>query len=458
MGEWQQVLKWMRDLAYVRIGDLPFVQGELAKANIDPDQVVSQGWDQKLQLELYSKMVDSKIIVPRGSVQSVNDMLANVRNHFNLLQKLGFGYRNRQDKLFISDMGRVFISTPSDQLDQVLERQLVKLQFSNPSLDSDDYQAFRLFPYVFVLRLLHELPDHALSTDEFHLFVAHACSQDEIDYILSRILTFRALDDDEQHAIVNYAAPGRPEIDNARVHLGMFGQTPALKYETNILSVKDMPRLEYLLAKFEPALQYVEYEEFEDWYSYIGAEEDRVSIREVLAYYTEVGKTDKAKKLVAELDLEGTDSDEKKSFEELLEELFSERLLEDALERKPSLIEPNLKLVKNGRQYRTDVGPIDLLCVSPNGQYVVVELKKAQAEDKVIGQTLRYMGWVRLYLSQATTVRGIIVARDFSDKLRIAVSGMQQTPALVTLRQFTLNTNAGISEVAVSYDSGALSC
>ncbi len=52
--------------------------------------------------------------------------------------------------------------------------------------------------------------------------------------------------------------------------------------------------------------------------------------------------------------------------------------------------------VASGRQYRTDIGIIDFLCRNTNtGDYWVIELKRGQSSDSVVGQILRYMGWVK---------------------------------------------------------------
>jgi len=103
-----------------------------------------------------------------------------------------------------------------------------------------------------------------------------------------------------------------------------------------------------------------------------------------------------------------------------------EKQLEDFIEANLELIEPNLHLYvdesgNKGRQYPTDVGNIDLLCVRPNGDFVVIELKKDKTSDKVVGQISRYMGWVKQNLAIDKDVYGIIITHDFDEKLKYAV-------------------------------------
>lgn len=103
-----------------------------------------------------------------------------------------------------------------------------------------------------------------------------------------------------------------------------------------------------------------------------------------------------------------------------------EKQLEDFIEANLELVEPRLRLYiddsgNKGRQYPTDVGNIDLLCVRPNGDFVVIELKKGRTSDKVVGQISRYMGWVKQSLAGDRNVYGIIITHEFDEKLKYAV-------------------------------------
>ena len=50
----------------------------------------------------------------------------------------------------------------------------------------------------------------------------------------------------------------------------------------------------------------------------------------------------------------------------------------------------------DGQQYTTDIGPIDILATEASSKtFVVIELKKGRTSDQVVGQILRYMGWVK---------------------------------------------------------------
>jgi len=77
-----------------------------------------------------------------------------------------------------------------------------------------------------------------------------------------------------------------------------------------------------------------------------------------------------------------------------------------------------------GQQYPTDTGPIDVLAISKDKKsLLVVELKKGRASDAVVGQILRYMGFVQEELAEPEqSVRGLIIALDDDQRIRRALA------------------------------------
>lgn len=77
-----------------------------------------------------------------------------------------------------------------------------------------------------------------------------------------------------------------------------------------------------------------------------------------------------------------------------------------------------------GQQYLTDTGPLDILAISKDKkQLLVVELKKGRASDVVVGQILRYMGYVQEELADnGQTVKGVIIALEDDQRIRRALS------------------------------------
>jgi restriction system protein len=79
-----------------------------------------------------------------------------------------------------------------------------------------------------------------------------------------------------------------------------------------------------------------------------------------------------------------------------------------------------------GQQYSTDAGAIDILAVSHDRKrLLVVELKRGRASDVVVGQTLRYMGYVAEQIAEpGQTVEGAIIALEDDQKLRWALAAV----------------------------------
>ncbi len=77
-----------------------------------------------------------------------------------------------------------------------------------------------------------------------------------------------------------------------------------------------------------------------------------------------------------------------------------------------------------GQQYQTDTGPLDILAISKDKKrLLVVELKKGRASDAVVGQILRYMGYVQGELAaDGQSVQGVIVAPDDDPRIRRALA------------------------------------
>lgn len=79
---------------------------------------------------------------------------------------------------------------------------------------------------------------------------------------------------------------------------------------------------------------------------------------------------------------------------------------------------------KVGQQYPSDTGPMDVLAVKKDkSELLVVELKKGRASDAVVGQVLRYMGFVAQELAEPNqTVRGVIIAQEDDQRLKRALA------------------------------------
>lgn len=74
-------------------------------------------------------------------------------------------------------------------------------------------------------------------------------------------------------------------------------------------------------------------------------------------------------------------------------------------------------------QVQSEVGRLDILAKSKDDRtMLVVELKLNRANDQVLGQVQRYMGWVKRELEPDKEVVGLIIGDELDSKLQYALS------------------------------------
>jgi len=120
--------------------------------------------------------------------------------------------------------------------------------------------------------------------------------------------------------------------------------------------------------------------------------------------------------------------------------LSLERDLEDQIVSHLDALERGLTLVS--RQVRSEVGILDLLAKSRDGQTVIIELKAGEAKDSSIGQIARYVGWYSE--KEGAAPRAILVASGFPQPVRWAAK------AIPGLRLVTYQVQFNFEEAMVS--------
>jgi hypothetical protein len=101
--------------------------------------------------------------------------------------------------------------------------------------------------------------------------------------------------------------------------------------------------------------------------------------------------------------------------------------LRNYLSKNLNKLEPGLQIYEEegitGIEFPVGGRFIDILATDANGDLVVIELKVSRGYDKVVGQLMRYTGWIRKNLAEShQNVRGVIVARVISEDLLLACS------------------------------------
>lgn len=109
------------------------------------------------------------------------------------------------------------------------------------------------------------------------------------------------------------------------------------------------------------------------------------------------------------------------ALEKHLEDFLVANWAQTELGKTHDIFEEDGQLV--GQQYATDTGPMDILAIRKDKkELLVVELKKGRASDAVVGQVLRYMGYVMQELAEPDqTVRGVVIALEDDQRMRRAL-------------------------------------
>lgn len=130
--------------------------------------------------------------------------------------------------------------------------------------------------------------------------------------------------------------------------------------------------------------------------------------------------------------VEASDEDDERGAEPGSSEFLLERDLQRYLAENLECIEPGLQLYDADgiRGIEFDAGGgrrIDILAIDRSGALVVLELKVSKGYDRVVGQLLRYVNWIRQNLADPEQrVRGMIICRTMSEDLRLACSSIEE--------------------------------
>lgn len=103
-----------------------------------------------------------------------------------------------------------------------------------------------------------------------------------------------------------------------------------------------------------------------------------------------------------------------------------------------------------GYEFPTPIGRIDLLARHrTQPRWLVIELKRNMTSDQVVGQVLRYIGWLRVHQAEADeSVEGLIIAQGGDPKLHYAISAVQELSFMSYEVDFRLNHGPVLHEYA----------
>ena len=322
----------------------------------------------------------------------------------------------------------------------VLDQQVWRYQLPNPVNSSGTTRGISLYPHAFFVEVLLAC-DAYLTATEFVLFVSRAEKHAALKKTIGRIQGWRAISQSAQTEIKQALAYTKyPTIERDSSYSLAFhhcdlllrrGQGGLYAHNSDIASLKR--RLDAQMGVSE----IIEFKNEPDCIAFYGDAEHKGTQTEALDYYIDISDVKNAVRVYSKLPKAVRGDLTPEEFER---EQFLEKDLENYLQKYLSKIEPGLKLI--GNQYSTKVGPIDIFAKASNGDFVVIELKKGRAADKVFGQICRYMGCIKSeQAKKGPSVRGYIVGREVDMKLQYAAKVLQK--GVVGLQNFKFEGASG---------------
>ncbi len=109
-------------------------------------------------------------------------------------------------------------------------------------------------------------------------------------------------------------------------------------------------------------------------------------------------------------------------FGEVSYSLSLERDLEDYLSRNLYVVEEGLKLIERQKELH-GIGRLDILAKDHNGDFVVIELKAGQADERAVGQLQAYIEYLRE--QGYKNIRGILIAASYTPKAIYAAKAVK---------------------------------
>jgi hypothetical protein len=413
------------------------------------DEFLGHIWNVETQDQILNRLIECKAVKPSKSDSRRADRAALIRIWKKLLETLGLLWVQNDAEIVITDAGLDLLSAKDEEKRSVIQRQVIKYQYPNPSLSGLYAESFEgLLPHIFLLQALRGC-DHRITPIEYELFINLAKSQDDINCVVQYIHSWRDLNEEEQQTVfetvqktVMKQGEVNPELSPdiepekertrfKRIHLNASYQRPFFAFPTYVgldegnIICREPDKVNELLREFLPSLKITKFRRLEDWFAYFGDPKKEPSWLTYLIALIEDAATreevvDEVQQAVKEhrdvLTPDDTETIKNAQIEKDIETFYCAH---------PELLEKGLVVKENGRQFPTPIGRIDILCLSQEGEYVVVEIKADEARDSVFGQILRYIGWVHRNIEGAgDKVRGIVLASRFPENARYSRIGL----------------------------------
>lgn len=388
---------------------------------------VGQDWSE-CQLGFVKELEKKTLFERRAGRQTKKDRAAIGRMFKVVCTTLGLAWVNEKEKIALTEIGEILIKNNDFS---ILQKQIDRFQFYNPSFHNKDFKIIRVNPVYFLTSLLLNLEDSYLTREEYILFVAKQRENDDVEKSVELIENYRRLSKEKQQQLIEHLNSINIETENqkrssilntirlsAPYALQFFGCSSYLTY-TDVLKLKNITKAKNFVKHFNKKEVWIDFNEEKDWIWYYGQALKISSGEYAKDYYMDISDIEAGLSFIYEKNKRGLKIE--MNDEKYKNVLIDEKLLEDFLENHLHELESDLKLIQ--RQKNTRVGRIDLFAIDKNGYCVIIELKKGRTADKVLGQISRYIGFIQENEANCKKVRAIIVGKNIDEKLKYAVKG-----------------------------------
>jgi hypothetical protein len=294
----------------------------------------------------------------------------------------------------------------------LVSAQLLKYLYPNPSVGRPN-PAAGVFPYLAFLGVLTHFPQ-GIAPECYELFVSRIAREQDVAQVVEHIRRYLRLTPDQRQELVG-ALSRIPIISEGQIvmharrssllrtiglnrsYMLSFLTTPGLVQESGEslrLKPDAFAEAEAMVRQHLRHNCYIAFASAEDWVAFYGAPQRHPTYAEALAYYRTRGDVARGVQTFRQAQAGGHLPPDLSDLSETgfrkLQVL--EKTLEDFLEFNLDVIEKGLIFV--ARQYRTSTGPLDILARDAAKRWVIIELKRGRAADRVVGQLLRYRGFI----------------------------------------------------------------
>ena len=415
------------------------------------EEFLGSAWTIETQDALLARLTEAGVNEPRIQGATLQSRTALVRIIKVFLGTLGLLWVQNNQELVITDAGLDLLLSRgnTDAQRNLIEKQVAKVQYPNPSLNRRLANDFRgILPHLFLLQVLQRV-DYRLTFQEYELFVNLAVSHADVDRIVGYIDRWRNISETGREAFRNafHRVPVRSPNQrvprllpsqqtrqtstrlnrirlNGSYQRAFYCYPSSLTFDNAEQEIRCASRddVDALIRDRTDDLMLSTFESPEAWFAYFGDPEQQPS------WWTYVALAVEGAGSAAEAMSEIEQHEDRFNQEETasLRRLQIEKAIESSYAEHTDLLhtlEPGLRY--QGRQVETPIGRMDLLCRGADGKYVVIEIKANEASDAVFGQILRYIGWIhRNFEDGEDNVRGIILAGHFPEKARYSRIGL----------------------------------